>query len=375
MDQIYTPEALAESLVQAARVEKVQLVADFAAGDGALLKAANKRWPRAALFGSDINEETIDILKSEVGCCSAATHDFFCDTLPLGARYPDLVGKCDVVLLNPPFTCRGSRVYPGRVRGTELRGSKGLAFVSRAVPFLRRGGELVAILPASILRSERDAALMQALRERFEVEQIGEIEAAAFKSYAVSTVILRIRRSTPSILPPTVQRPSLISLKTFSAEIMRGSMPAGRAIVQAAGLSLVHTTDIVSGKVVSSGRRISLPGRVVSGPAVLVPRVGRPSSDKIALLPYDEVVVSDCLFALRTNPRGYETSLMQLIVNSWDSFRLIYGGSCAPYTTIKRLQAALLELGVASVTCGGERSTVSQSDEPATALRAGAGPR
>ena len=59
-------------------------------------------------------------------------------------------------------------------------------------------------------------------------------------------------------------------------------------------------------------------------------------------------MLSDCVIAIHTLPTGKEAELVKLLVANWDSVKSAYGGSCAPYTTLKRLAAALLRLGVSS---------------------------
>ena len=56
IDEIFTPAHLANELVELATARRRELgvVADFAAGDGALLRAAAQRQPRLEVVGLDI---------------------------------------------------------------------------------------------------------------------------------------------------------------------------------------------------------------------------------------------------------------------------------------------------------------------------------
>lgn len=353
MDAIYTPPDLAEFVTDAVSLGAPRSIADFAAGDGALLRAAAVRWPDASLFGSDIDMQAVQTITSLVPGCISAQHDFLSMSSD-GA----LAGRSfDLILLSPPFSIRGNTRHTAEVEGVTHHASKALAFAARALRFLAPGGEVVAILPASVMVSERDAALLVALEESGSVEQIGDIKRAAFKSHAVAVVVLRISCNRMAKVPK--EKPALVSLRPFSVEISRGSVSMHEYVEAAAGPQFIHTTDMREGMLLPSGRRAAGELRHVQGPAVLIPRVGRPAKSKIVLLPDYEAVLSDCVIAMRTFPRGREAELFELLAANWDTVKSAYGGSCAPYTTLKRLAAALLRLGISSNIVTAESARVS----------------
>ena len=136
IDQFYTPSGLAGLLISAAKARSPKVVADFAMGDGALLRAARQRWPRTLLVGSDINPEALSASEDVIQGLDFSTYDFLGDA-PLPEALRNSRAKCDVIVLNPPFTCRGSKRFPVTVGGEALLGSKALAFVCRALAFLK----------------------------------------------------------------------------------------------------------------------------------------------------------------------------------------------------------------------------------------------
>jgi len=350
MDAIYTPPELAEFLVAASSLADPSSVADFAAGDGALLRAAAARWPRAKLFGSDIDVGAVRSINSLLPDCATAMHDFLAksDDSPLSGR------SFDLILLNPPFSCRGNTRYAANIEGMDLSGSKALAFAARALGFLSPGGEVIAILPASVLVSERDAGLLAAMRAGGSVEQVGEVRKTAFKSHSVAVAVLRISKAQIGTAPK--EKPRLVSLRPYAVEITRGSLSVHDFVATKIGPRFIHTTDMRDGRLVASRQRASLDLRCIKGPAVLIPRVGRPSASKVVLLPKCAAVLSDCVIALHTNPPGNERALASLLRENWNTFQTAYGGSCAPYTTVKRVSEALLRLGLASSVRTAERA-------------------
>lgn len=139
-----------------------------------------------------------------------------------------------------------------------------------------------------------------------------------------------------------------MDLRSYSVEMSRGCLSVHDYVATKSGPSYIHTTDMRNGKLGKLSRKASPVRRKVQGPAVLVPRVGRPSREKIVLFPDGEAVLSDCVIALQTIPPGREDALMQALIENWECFKLAYGGSCAPYTTLKRIAEALLRLGIPS---------------------------
>ena len=73
-DQYFTPDYVAEQLVAPFRRRKIQSVADFAAGDGELLRAAEAKWPNASIFATDLDPKCASKLKRDhdnwnIGIC------------------------------------------------------------------------------------------------------------------------------------------------------------------------------------------------------------------------------------------------------------------------------------------------------------------
>lgn len=343
MDAIYTPPDLAQFLTSTSLLDSPASIADFAAGDGALLRAAAERWPDARLFGSDIDETAVLSIGAGMARCEAKVHDLLADSADSA-----LEGQIfSLILLNPPFSCRGNTRFQASVAGQSYSASKALAFVARALKYLAVDGELIAILPASVLVSERDAELIAAIRAWGSVEQIGDVRKDAFRSHAVTVTVLRISR-TARQPKSAVEKPLLVSLRPYAVEMSRGSLSVHDYVETKTGPRFIHTTDMREGRLAPAKRKASAERRRVHGPAVLISRVGRPSKDKIVQLPNCEAVLSDCVIALRTIPVGHEKALAAAIAENWETFKAAYGGSCAPYTTLKRLSETLLRLGIVS---------------------------
>lgn len=348
MDRIYTPAVLAKALVDSCSITKPRFVADFAAGDGALLLAARARWPEAILFGSDVNATAISQLKEALIDCSVDKCDFLA-----GIRSPMRNGQvlrdeCDVILLNPPFTCRGRSRHFVTVFDREFSASRALAFTARALPYLSDKGEILALLPASVLDSERDQTLLDVLRDQYRVTQVGPLQKSAFEGHAISVAVVKLwKRPRPFKGTRSIKSP-LRSID-YKASVGCGRLPVHVARPAKNGLRFVHTTDLQEGKIMKGGRTVSANNVTISGPAVLMSRVGLPAKSKIAYMPRGTIVPSDCVIVIQTEPRGHEATLASLLRENWTKLKATFGGSCAPYTTLNRVVMLLSSLGVAAV--------------------------
>ncbi|SDG91873.1 Methyltransferase small domain-containing protein [Pelagibacterium luteolum] len=163
-------------------------IADFAAGDGSLLISASKRWPGARLFAMDISSDAIQAIRRKLPHAEVVLQDFF-DSSSIATP------KFDLVLLNPPFTCRGSKTASTSVNGRTFRSSLALAFVARAVDYLEKDGQILALLPASCLTSEKDARLREYLMEERGMDCISEPVSRAFLGCDVQVQLVELSRS------------------------------------------------------------------------------------------------------------------------------------------------------------------------------------
>ena len=76
---------------------------------------------------------------------------------------------------------------------------------------------------------------------------------------------------------------------------------------------LPHTTSVRNGTI-GQQFKTTQPGRMLNGPAVLLPRVGKPKLSKMVVFePTEKTYISDCLIALRTVPEGEEKRLHNIL--------------------------------------------------------------
>jgi hypothetical protein len=349
VDSIYTPSGLADHLVSLFTGTGPRRIADFAAGDGALLKSAVARWPDAEIVAMDVDECAIRTLSVAIPYAHLLNNDFllYSDDIEVSGGPGKHGDFFDLILLNPPFSCRGSGQFSVRIGDRTIRTSRAMAFIARAVRHLREDGELIAILPNSCLTSERDAELRTTLDEEWNIEPIGESRESAFPNRSVTVSIVRAKRrkqardNFPSIEYSDIPRNSL-----GPVQIMRGTLAVGKAVSLPAGSPFIHSTNLVAGSLAGPMILINHNGRSLSGKSLLLPRVGRPSIDKIVLkTDPGRVVLSDCVVAIKTPDKRDESALQALLKENWPALRKIYSGSCASFLTMDGLTRLLQQFG------------------------------
>jgi hypothetical protein len=348
MDRHYTPDAIATALVQIL-AKRPAVVADFAAGDGALLRAARRRWPDTKIVATDIDPRAVGKLllmkRAKAERCD------FLSSLSRGRSrvLTNCESGANVVLLNPPFTCPGSITRSASIGESEIKCSVAMAFVLTSIKYLATNGVVAAILPASCMTSDKDSAARAALSRRFQITWKTFSPAEEFAGCAVSVVFMLVEPGEGQRMPPR-RALALVGSERFRAVLTRGTMPMNKArdLIGRRGLPLVHTTSLQNNRV-HSGDVISSDRSLISGPAIFLPRVGKFRPDKIALkTTQNPVVISDCVFAIRGLSVTALNRLFKRLVASADYLSTGYSGSCAKYITTERLQTLLININVAT---------------------------
>ena len=346
LDAYYTPPKAAEKLV--ARLGVVpRLVADFCVGGGELLRACEAKFPMVKCVAVDKSRRAVQYI-----CMAHKKWKIFCvdflndkKMLQTGLK----ANTFDLVVLNPPFTCRGTRYSIG-LDGQVFFGSKALFFLVRALSYVRVGGVLRAILPSGTVYAERDAELIRYLKKNYQFRVYWHSSRISFggKTPNVIFVDLRkphnvtggsIRYKSKKFIPPAYLSRGCLSI--VDANKLRKNVHKDGL------LRYVHTTDMRQGKIKEPNFWVASAGRrIVSGPSVLVPRVGMPSKDKICIIATSKhYILSDCVIAICCRNGDSSRKLKQIILEEWDKYRQIYAGTGAQYTTLRRLSSFLSQVG------------------------------
>jgi hypothetical protein len=261
----------------------------------------------------------------------------------------DIKDKVDVVLLNPPFTCRGGTRHDIGMDGTHLTCSTAMAFLLTASAYLSPSGEVVAILPAGSFNSEKDRAAWDALRDHFNIRVVSEHDNRTFDSCDSNTQIIHLKRKmkggrTPSTIRSKTPKPNARGVGKTEVTLYRGkvqmhAIPRGRT-------ALAHSTDLRDHKLILNGHKTSSSSLSIKGAFIALPRVGNPIKKKIAFHETStKIAISDCILALTCQSRTETFGLYSSLLRNWPRLKAQYGGTGAKYVTVSRLSNLLRSLG------------------------------
>lgn len=333
------------------RLKHPSTIADFAAGDGGLLRAARNRWANSTFIATDINPASVALLRRNeplwrVGQCNFLSHASRTRCRALA----NPVARVSLALLNPPFTCRGGSCWHTQLNGLSIRSGLAMAFMISSIPYLTRGGEMIAVLPAGCLWNERDQQAWALLREIGQVDILGENGHNTFPGCSPRTVVVRFtNRSSaePSDSPSRLER-DVSGASGITVEVMRGRVSMHELNGNHAEIMrpFVHSTELEVGGVNLTRRKADGRYMSISGPSVLLPRVGRPN--KLKIHTYEgrrRIVISDCIIALKCKTRGEAEVVRTSLLENWSEVERHYIGTGARHLTVRTISHFLAGFG------------------------------
>ena len=327
----YTPQVTSDQLVKAATIIPPKTVVDFCAGRGSLLEAARRRWPTAKLFANDSDPKVMNSLPG----ANWVNLDF------LGEHFDAFSPKTfpkeyDLVLLNPPFCFYRSQEFRPRGVYADVRCSVAFSFLFTALQYLSTDGELLAVMPTSTLKSERDDEARKILKKRYKCRLISSPSYDRFPGLDVSTYLLQVhsakkRKSTAVVT-------NSLSSARVPWQITRGSVSVRRSKRQEyVGLhNWIHTTSISNSTIVT---RYMLPDgflardqKFLPKTSLILPRVGKVRPGDLLVTSRSEIL-SDCLLGVTFDDPKLAYIILGGINTNYSSFSKLYAGTGAPYTT------------------------------------------
>lgn len=342
IDSFYTSASLADTLTSFGSVnEPPATVADFACGGGSLLLAAERRWPGIRVLANDISRAAISKLKRTRSNWQFSAANFLEQRSIRSSRIYDSIGNVDLVILNPPFSRRDKKTYVVVFNGNKYCVSVATAFVINSLPFMSQGGCLLAVLPDGCLVSTADAPVWQEVNRLFKFEVVRDNARSEFEGVSARTCLVRLYKRTEHTLhlvPNEVKNKSKFKIERGTCQ-----MHTRRIKCEGNSAPLVHTTHLKKGRVAHSDEIVF--GKTIEGPALLFPRVGRITPEKVCLLEEKRVVVlSDCVLALPCTSFAASENLHTQIISKWSIFSACYRGTGAPYITVDRATHALSKI-------------------------------
>lgn len=204
--QYFTDPGIVESALKPIFRYEVRTIIDPAMGDGAFLRQCKEKWPKALLFGVDLDRRLVEKLKSEFNfsgyvIAGNSLHD---DTFHKGEmRKVVQRGGFDLVVGNPPFS-RQRISDQTLLRTFRIVGSPGkqgypsqpyeVLFVEQFLKLCKPRGYIVIVLPNGLLCNPRDAHIRKFILRHADILEVLNIPASLFNGTDARTAVLILRK-------------------------------------------------------------------------------------------------------------------------------------------------------------------------------------
>jgi predicted RNA methylase len=338
-DSFYTPSVLAEKLISYAVSKKFDTVADFCVGDGELLRAARMMWPDIACFGSDICNNAILKTKQVHPDWQLDQINFLDNSSRQCSSALSKNPVFDLILLNPPFSCRGGTIHRVEYDQDTFFVSTAMRFLVTALQYLDVNGAMYAILPTSVAYSQKDRRLWELLEKKHNLSILEEPNVQYFKGCAPNVILVSLNDFSRTSNYKSIAR---LPLDLKDLMVFRGKVSMDKLGLIGQGKHLVHSTNIRNNRLTGLNIKLENQRSEIEGPAILLPRVGKPDPTKVCLISKDEsYVLSDCIIAIKISAFKEAQSLYKYILDNWSLIEQLYKGTGARYITIYKLSCFL----------------------------------
>ena len=329
-DLYYTPEPVASRLASAITLTSVKGVVDSNCGSGRLLHAAAKRFPRARCLGIDANGSVL----SHLAGSRPDWHLVVGDSLnPLSWQvFPPFA--IEAAVLNPPFSMGPTRGVLTEFGSTTLKASTSMAHVLSVVRNVEPI-EIAAIVPESWMYSDLDSEARIALASAYDCEILESLSRSTFPGAKANSLMVRLQRKSRSR-----HRRAIVGTNASDKfRLIRGGLPVFESCDKRGGTPYLHSTDLSTFMSLNSLRKVSPLSRgLVSGKAILFPRVGRPTVQSVRLIDLkSEVQLSDCVMAITATRVADLAALHHRMISDWSSFQGLFTGTGARFTTVSKV--------------------------------------
>jgi tRNA1(Val) A37 N6-methylase TrmN6 len=338
-DSFYTPKILADKLVGYIKKKSFTTAVDFCVGDGELIRSAKSRWPEIECFGFDISQQAINQTRLNHPDWYLSQLDFLDNIAREESEILQVRPKYDLILLNPPFSCKGGTMHNIVFEGRNFSVSTAMKFLIIALQYVSRDGVMYAILPTSTAYSQKDKALWLLLEKKYNLSILEEPQYQYFKECAPNVILVSLNDFSQISKYKNVSR---IPLEFNDLKVLRGKLSMNLIGPNKGKYFLVHSTNLKNNSLVNLSLKQTNIISVVTGPAILIPRVGKPNISKICIIkPQETYVISDCIIAIKTSKIKDTELLYRYIIDNWPLVEDMYKGTGAKYITIEKLNQFL----------------------------------
>jgi predicted RNA methylase len=342
LDQYFTPEKIASSLLEQADLIEPNVCIDPTCGLGNLLTAATSIYTNIKCVGIDKDKNVIYKLRKKNPNWTLSVADMLNSNSYLKTSAFLQLEVCDALLLNPPFSQVKSKHVDISYRDKSIKGSVAMSYIMKSLELFSPTQGALIIAPESLLHSQVDEYARLLLENEFDFQSICDLESKTFKGARVHAHVFKLnpRTSSKQIIPIITSSENVVN-----ANLVRGGLQVHKFnqtnTIDRHSVPFLHTTtlsNVVNNKMRNcSQTSLHASGRI-KGNIILLPRVGQPKKENTKAQHLStEVQLSDCVFAIESECLNSLKQIEYRLHNNWDEFRNIYRGTGARYVTIAKL--------------------------------------
>ena len=344
LGQYYTQESISRLLVSKILMKNPKSIIELGVGDGSLVRVAQKKWKNSKIIAGDIDPENLINLRNEFPNLNL----FLINGLSskLSDKLKIKLGTIDVGICNPPYLkIKKDAAVKSIIESCNLGEiddyhivTSDLVFLAQNLLLIRNGGELGIILPDGLLTSHQFKHFRKHLINNYEIRGVIELPDKVFKKTEAKTHILVIRKTKPignditlyksnydgQIVDKIKVRANMLEhrmdfsynkwatsnldtglrLEEVANKVFRGKFSKKELV--SSKYDFIHTSDLdksVSYKSFKSDKKLIKKYECAQKGDIVISRVGKRCLDRVLIVEKGVVMVSDCLYVIRTNDK------------------------------------------------------------------------
>ena len=367
LGRYYTSSHISDVLVDAVSGLRPKVVVELGSGQGAITRAASRKWGAARFITVDADQSTIPPLDGLPSRRSHTHHIHDALDDALADRIGVKLGSVDIGLCNPPYVRPRWRNSYGRI--LEDAGLSGalksvhdagadLLFIAQNLRLLKRNGKLGLLLPDGLITGEKYRGVRAVLLREHVIEQVIQLPRGVFSRTEAQTYLVVVQKmagatqavelkalKSDGTLSSAIQVPADIAssrldfsfhsvsqhrrsakrsngpratIGSMAEALIRGTPNSSQ--IADIGFPVFHLSDFPNHKkgqiqLVAPARfrlskrdfiKASLSLKIAQQGDILIARVGRNLHEKLCVVPRGSCVISDCIYALRCTPEYRE---------------------------------------------------------------------
>lgn len=352
--QFFTPLKYSQIMVNMLKINNPENIVDLAIGEGSLLVEASKRWPKAKLYGNDIDPLCCEVIHSNIKTVKCYNFDIFAETSI--QQLIQNIGKVDLCIGNPPFDLIEQNQNTQKILSVfmleEIYKSNyipaEIIYILQCLRILKKDGLLSLILPDGFFVNNALQDFRKFLLTNFTVLETIELPIEIFENTKAKTHILVLRNSIPinpekqfvklsdssTLQSLTIHFEEAIQrmdysfyhmstlhsgskkLSDYDVEIIRGK--AKHLLNDLDDSYILHTTNFKKNTTFVSQLKsiealLAYKDRIAKKGDIVIPRVGTNILGRVGYVEDGYFVATDCIFLVRIENKKLRKHVLHIL--------------------------------------------------------------